>query len=336
VAGLRIAAIVVSLAGLAGCVAPTPDVAPPTAAPESVDTPPKRPEAAAPSAESRALAERYARIESDLRARGLLRTDGGGPDAPFDAETLTRNFVRIALYDEFTPVAGRLVARETTSKLRRWEDPVRITPVFGPSVGAAQRETDRATVAALTGRLAEASGHDIATAANGGNMTVFVVSEDERRALAPRLRQEVPGISRELVRTIVDLPPSTFCLMVAFSTDQAPHTYTRAVGVVRAEHPSLLRRSCFHEEIAQGLGLANDSPDARPSIFNDDEEFALLTDHDALLLAILYDDRLAPGMTAREALPIIREIARELAPEAASPAATPVRAEGGPFPGAEG
>jgi hypothetical protein len=53
--------------------------------------------------------------------------------------------------------------------------------------------------------------------------------------------------------------------------------YTRAVAVVRAEHPDLLRQSCIHEEIAQGLGLPNDSPAARPSIFNDDEEFALLT-----------------------------------------------------------
>jgi hypothetical protein len=44
--------------------------------------------------------------------------------------------------------------------------------------------------------------------------------------------------------------------------------------VIRAEHPDLLRLSCLHEEIAQGLGLPNDSPRARPSIFNDDEEFA--------------------------------------------------------------
>ena len=32
------------------------------------------------------------------------------------------------------------------------------------------------------------------------------------------------------------------------------------------------------------MGLANDSPEARPSIFNDDEEYALLTGHDEMLL----------------------------------------------------
>jgi hypothetical protein len=82
--------------------------------------------------------------------------------------------------------------------------------------------------------------------------------------------------------------------------------------VIRAEHPDLLRLSCLHEEVAQGLGLANDSPTARPSIFNDDEEFALLTRHDELLLRILYDARLRPGMQSREAAPIARAIAEEL------------------------
>jgi hypothetical protein len=88
--------------------------------------------------------------------------------------------------------------------------------------------------------------------------------------------------------------------------------YTQAVAVVRAEHPDLLRLSCIHEELAQGLGLANDSPSARPSIFNDDEEFALLTPQDELMLRILYDRRLKPGMTADEARPIVERIAAEL------------------------
>jgi hypothetical protein len=46
----------------------------------------------------------------------------------------------------------------------------------------------------------------------------------------------------------------------------------------------------------------------RPSIFNDDGEFALLTEHDEHLLRILYDPRLKPGMTAEEAMPLVRRI----------------------------
>ena len=62
------------------------------------------------------------------------------------------------------------------------------------------------------------------------------------------------------------------------------------------------------------MGLANDSPSARPSIFNDDEEFALLTKHDAMLLKMLYDKRLTPGMNAEVATPIVRSIAGEMIP----------------------
>jgi hypothetical protein len=99
---------------------------------------------------------------------------------------------------------------------------------------------------------------------------------------------------------------------VAFSDSNASSAYRQAIALVRTEHPDLTRQACIHEELAQGLGLANDDPNARPSIFNDDEEFALLTNHDELLLKILYDPRLTPGMTADEARPIVQSLAQEL------------------------
>ena len=101
-------------------------------------------------------------------------------------------------------------------------------------------------------------------------------------------------------------------MVAAFATGSDANTYTAAVAVIRAENPGLLRLSCIHEELAQGLGLANDSPAARPSIFNDDDEYALLTRHDELLLRMLYDPRLRPGMSAAEAAPMVRQIATEL------------------------
>ena len=108
-----------------------------------------------------------------------------------------------------------------------------------------------------------------------------------------------------------DMPRSTYCLVYAMSAPDGA-TYTRAFAVIRAEHPDLLRLSCLHEEIAQGLGLANDSPTARPSIFNDDEEFALLTRQDELMLQMLYSPALRPGMTADKARPIVESLAARL------------------------
>ena len=127
----------------------------------------------------------------------------------------------------------------------------------------------------------------------------------------------VPGIAPSSMRAILDLPSNQLCIVVAFS-EAGKSTYSKAIAVIRGEHPDLLRKSCIHEELAQGLGLPNDSPAARPSIFNDDEEFGLLTTHDEMLLRMLYDPRLRNGMDAVEAAPIVRQIATELTMGSAS------------------
>ena len=73
-----------------------------------------------------------------------------------------------------------------------------------------------------------------------------------------------------------------------------------------------MRKACIHEEIAQSLGLTNDSHLARPSVFNDDDEFATLTKFDEILLQILYDHRLNSGISKREASQLVRQIANEI------------------------
>ena len=279
-----------------------PAVAPPTRAAPPVDI--------APSAESAELRVYYRRLQNDLLARGLLRTDGGGPDTPITDTMLARNFVRIALFDEYVADGDVLRAQQTVSRLRRWGAPIRMQVEFGADVPRDQQVTDRNSITAYARRLSELTGHPIEQVDSGGNYHVLVLSEDDRLDYGDRLRQMVPGISESAVRAFVNLDRSTLCLVMAFSAGGSP-SYTRAVALIRAEHPDLLRLSCVHEELAQGMGLANDSPQARPSIFNDDEEFGLLTTHDELLLRMLYDDRLTPGMTAPEAAPIARQIASE-------------------------
>jgi hypothetical protein len=256
------------------------------------------------------LVDYYGRLQNGLLQQGLLRTDGGGPDAPFTQRDVVRNFLRIAFYEEYTDAGGRLVAREAASRMHRWDKPVRLTIEFGDSMSARDKSKDTAILNSFAQRLARVSGHPISTGRNG-NFHVFVVSENERRALEPRLRQIMPNISRTALNTVINLPESTYCL--AFATDpEQDGTYDQAIAIIRAEHPDLLRASCIHEEVTQGLGLSNDFPLARPSIFNDDEEFGFLTGHDEILLKMLYDRRLRPGMTEGEARPIVERIAAEL------------------------
>jgi hypothetical protein len=68
------------------------------------------------------------------------------------------------------------------------------------------------------------------------------------------------------------------------------------------------RRHCIAEELTQALGLANDSSVFTNSIFNDDSRLQVLAPWDALMLRILYDPRIRPGMTKVQALPIAREV----------------------------
>jgi len=314
---MRVSAVfrltVSALCGLAlvGCVA-SPQ------APRTAPNAPARPSPAAvlvpqtpPSAASEAVRMHFARVQADLLSNGLLRTDGGGRDTPFTDRMLAENFIRIALYDEYVRGPGGPIQRQTASRLRRWETPVRVGLRFGASVSPQSRATDTARVRSYLARLSRLTGHPIALSDSAPNFMLYIVNEDERRALGPIVNAALPGLSSGELAGITNMPLSTYCLVYAMS-EGSTGRYSRAFAVIRSEHPDLLRLSCMHEEIAQGLGLANDSPRARPSIFNDDEEFALLTGQDELMLRMLYNPALRTGMTEVEARPIIESLARAL------------------------
>ncbi len=266
---------------------------------------------------SLALSTHYQRVQNDLVARGLLRTDGGGPDTTFTNTILARNFVRIALFDEFIATPTGLRAQPTISRLRRWEKPVRVSVDFGATIPEDQRIQDTQNIRNYVSRLSRVSGLPMSMSDTDPNFHVLVLNEDDRLNYADEIRALVPGIDAVSLQAVLDVPRDTLCLVLAFSRDNSP-AYDQAVALIRGEHPDLMRLSCIHEEMAQGLGLANDSPQARPSIFNDDEEFGLLTTHDELLLKMLYDDRFTTGMQAAEAAPIARQIATELLDSGAS------------------
>jgi hypothetical protein len=292
---------------LASCVAapPTPST-PPQSRPAGL-VPPPTPDATGPSERSQALALHYARMESKLKTEGLLRTDGGGPDTPYTDTDLMRNFEQIAFYDEYARNRGLTRSSGVAGGLRKWDVPVRMAVEFGSSVPAAQRGPDAEMVARYANRLARVTGHPISAgpSTSATNFHVLIMGEDDRDQAVARIRQLVPNINPSSLALFDNLPRTIHCLVVAFSGSDSDYSYRRAIAFIRSEHPDLMRRSCVHEELAQGLGLANDSPQARPSIFNDDDEFALLTTHDEELLRLLYAPELTPGMTYDVARPIL-------------------------------
>ncbi|MCR9107715.1 DUF2927 domain-containing protein [Marivita sp. XM-24bin2] len=259
-----------------------------------------------------ALRRYYARVQEDLLAQGLLRLDGGGVDTPFTDEMLARNFERIALAEEYARGGGLQPSSGALGEIKKWNIPVRVGVTFGSSLSPEAQEQDRAVLSRYTRRLSRVTGHPISLVASQPNFHVLVMGEDDKDQLREMLDQIAPGMEASSRAIFLNLPRSIHCLVVAFADTRSSNAYRQAVALVRTEHPDLTRRACFHEELAQGLGLANDDQNARPSIFNDDEEFALLTTHDELLLKILYDPRLTPGMSADQARPIVRTLAQKL------------------------
>ncbi len=308
--------MLVLMTGLMGCdlLMPPVEVLPPP-----IEEPVTEPEPVIvpPSQASRDLSRYYTRLQNDLLTQGLMRGDGGGSDTPFTDAVLARNFVRIALFNEYRDDSDFSRPQATVSKLRRWNQPIRMSVEFGDTVPLAQRDLDVASVSAYAARLSRATDVPITLTDENPNFHVLFLGEDDRQAYGDRLRELIPAISDATVRAFVNLPRDQLCVVIGtFAPGRS--SYTKAIAMIRAEHPNLMRSACIHEELAQGMGLANDSPDARPSIFNDDEEFALLTGHDELLLKMLYDQRFQTGMNPATAAPIARVIAREYLTEGSS------------------
>lgn len=259
----------------------------------------------------------YAAYETMLRAKGKLRAEAAPADARFDAADLVRNYERVALHREADSTRPGGDDNLRPSPVKRWFGPLRYR-----LRGNAVTQRDRAEVDRLMARVARLTGLDIAAAEAGqcANFLILITTPEERDAVTTGLESASPRFAgtfafwrerRELV-----------CVADNLVAGEEPSRIIAAMVVIGSETSGLLRRSCLHEEIVQALGLANDHPEVRPSIFNDDGEFALLTGHDELLLRIHYDSRLAPGMTADEAMPLVRRIAHEVLPAAGAPGIT--------------
>lgn len=302
---IRSVACVLVLAAVSACGLFPGNGVNPQARPPGLDT---RANQVDPSPESEALTRYYTRLQSHLLAQDLLRTGGGGIDTPYTSADLARNFERIAFYNEYARGAGLRASSDGPDILRRWAAPVRMTLEFGETVPKDVREVDADVVEAYAGRLSRITGHPISVTTRSPNFHVIISTEDDRDRVVARVKELVPGIGAATESIIRKPPRSIYCMVLTFISPDEPATYDRAIALIRAEQPDLMRQSCIHEELAQGLGLGNDSATARPSIFNDDEEFALLTSHDEELLRLLYHPSLKPGMTLNQARPLISRI----------------------------
>ncbi|MEM9783464.1 MAG: DUF2927 domain-containing protein [Pseudomonadota bacterium] len=249
----------------------------------------------------------YAAYEAALRALGDLRTDTAPVDAPFSNEDLVRNFARIALRHEADIRLAGSESNAAPNPLQRWERPIRYS-LFG----SAATLRDMKEVDGFMGRIGRLTGLPVVPATTAPNLIVLITSSEERDAVQAALNQHHPALGRSFA--LWRSSPEIVCAATNLIAGANRHEIVFGLIMIGEEVRGLLRQSCLHEEITQALGLGNDHPAVRPSIFNDDEEFALLTLHDQWLIRLLYDQRLSPGMTEREAVDVLRRILPDLRP----------------------
>ena len=257
---------------------------------------------------SRQLRQRYDHLATGLIAKGLLRTDGGSKSPRATPEALIELFNSLAFYDEYEPSSGFQPSQATPTALSKWQRPVKINLHFGPSLNPETRVTDTKFLSDYAAQLSNITRHPIELTTELGNFHVVVVDEVHRMNMVQNLRKKDVLVPPNIQQVIQQMPADIHCMVLTLSARHSPHIHEQALAIIRAEHPPVLKKACFHEEIAQGLGLHNDNPAAHPSIFNDDDEFALLTEQDALLLRILYDPRLPAGIELHEAQPILKQL----------------------------
>lgn len=255
--------------------------------------------------------ETYRHYANTLATDGKLRTERAPLDATFSNSRLAENFERIALNREYRRENDVLIEETTPTRLSRWEQPIRYRVIGEAATGA-----DRGEYRSFATKLAGLTGLDITEEDENPNLTILILGPEERRVFISQLQEN--GLAERMPLVIEWADDISYpCVGQVGYEDSDTGLITGAMIVIKGELEGVLRSSCIHEELTQTLGLMNDDPDVRPSIFNDDQEFALLTEHDEILLRILYDRRLRAGMEAEEARPLLPEIIEEIRPNGA-------------------
>ncbi|MFW1676539.1 DUF2927 domain-containing protein [Pontibacter sp. JAM-7] len=195
-------------------------------------------------------------------------------------------FIAVALRSEYRPGAA---------PLRRWRQDMR--------VWLDHRVPDQALHQSLVDEhlqhLAQITGHPVrrvARAVDANVQLVFTRQENwaaEARALfGPRINKVLHG---------------AVCLA---GVDTNAGEILRARIIIPVDQARMHGRlvACIVEELTQIMGLPNDSELAYPSIFNDHSPEQLLSPLDVLLLQLLYQPELQPGMSEPEVALVVEKL----------------------------
>jgi hypothetical protein len=252
-------------------------------------------------AASRSALHRLALLAVTL-ALPVLQGCAGKPTAEsLSDEDYVRNFETVAFYREFDPDGVQ-------QRLMRWDGPLRVALVGDVNERyrdyAAQHLADLAALSGLEIGLADLT---------DANVVVILSPDPFERALDTYRDVYMPffGSREAMEETTAHMKEVATCY-ARYDTDLSGEVITRAMALIPTDEGRFVVRACLIEELTQIMGLFNDSDDIVPSIFNDSSPNMVLSEHDRILMRVLYDPRLEPGMTWSQAELIVRQAVADL------------------------
>lgn len=207
------------------------------------------------------------------------------------------------LVDSFVELAMKNGYSSRQNPVRKWMTPVRYFIVH--RVG--DEDLHRELIDAHFLHLARITGLRIEPAATRAeaNFLVVLTSEDKLESDLPRYFGTGPARQNEM------LFRHSLC-MANFATERKG-VIVRAVAMIPVDAARARSdlASCVVEELTHAMGIGNDTLQALPSIFSRKSNLAFLSGLDHLVLKMLYDPRIKPGMDQKAVLPVLKTIAAE-------------------------
>ena len=204
-----------------------------------------------------------------------------------DQSMIKRDFMRVVMSAEFggNSKFGRSV--------KKYDSTVRFAIINHSKLD--RRQAIRSFVWSLPNKI---TGLKTAVVSNvkRANFRIHVVDKDQ---YANVIRNEIYGDPGKRVRGK--------CFVRVLASSNADSIGSTDV-VIRSDDGERLFQRCMVEEILQGLGPLADRGNKKFSIFNTASQHSSFTVHDQVLLNILYDPRIKPGMSKSQVAKILPQV----------------------------
>jgi len=221
--------------------------------------------------------------------------------APADAADGKKEVTVDQLVDYFETIVfgSEHGPRYAATEIAKWTNPVTFT--FQGDVSTQHRDFVRIHLQTLS-NLTRLRFDEVDADKPNIGITLF---------FAPRNEMSKIPVPHEHRGAVEEAAQSANCFF--FSWKKPPSRIIKTIVVADIGKDPAILNSCLLEELAQCLGLPNDSDTLRPSVFSDSDRLYELAPQDRILLYTLYDPRMTPGLRKADALKVARKIITELA-----------------------